>query len=184
MKAKLRDWNMAKAFVLMNCETGSEDSIISKLKLLDHVKEAHGTFGSYDIITKLEADTEGKIQQTISKKIRQINKIRATLTLIAQNGVRFRKKISDIEKEVLDKYTTQAYVIIKCKKGQEENVLQNLSTIPEVIENDLTIGAYGIINKIVAPTYNDISDIITKKIRRLKNIKETFTLNIIPEQYR
>ncbi len=47
---------MAKAYVLMNCETGSENSNISKLKLLDHVKEVHGTFGSFDIITKLEAD--------------------------------------------------------------------------------------------------------------------------------
>ncbi len=175
---------MAKAYVLMNCETGSENSVISKLKLLDHVKEAHGTFGSYDIITKLEADTEEKIQQTISKKIRQIDKIRATLTLIAQNGGRFGKKISDIEKQVLDEHMAQAYVIINCKKGQEENVLQNMSKIPEVIENDMTIGSYGIISKIAAPTYNDISDIITKKIRRLENIKETFTINIIPEQGR
>jgi len=175
---------MATVYVLMNCETGSEDSIISKLKLLDHVKEAHGTFGSYDIITKLEADVEEKIQQTISKKIRQIDKIRATLTLIAQNGGRFGKKISDIEKQVLDEYTAQAYVIINCKKGQEENVLQNMSKIPEVIENDLTIGSYEIISKIAAPTYNDISDIVTKKIRRLENIKNTFTINIIPEQER
>ncbi len=175
---------MAKAYVLMNCETGSENSIISKLKLLDNVKEAHGTFGSYDIITKLEADVEEKIQQTISKKIRQIDKIRATLTLIVQNGGRFGNKISDIEKQVLDEHMAQAYVIINCKKGQEENVLENMNKIPEVIENDLTIGSYGIISKIAAPTYNDISDIVTKKIRRLENIKDTFTINIIPEQER
>ena len=175
---------MAKAYVLMNCETGFEDSIISKLKLLDHVKETHGIFGTYDIITKLEADVEEKIQQTISKKIRQTDKIRATLTLIAQKSDLFRKKISSEEKSVLDEYMAQAYVIINCKKRQEENVVQILNTIPEVIENDMTIGSYGIISKIAAPTYNDISDIVTKKIRKLENIKESVTLNIIPEQKR
>ena len=56
--------------------------------------------------------------------------------------------ISDIEKQVLDEHMAQAYVIINCKKGQEENVLQNMSKIPEVIENDMTIGSYGIISKI------------------------------------
>ena len=76
----------------------------------------------------------------------------------------------------------QAYVIVSCKKGQEKNVLKNLSNIPEVIENDLTIGSYGLIIKIAAPTYNDISEIVTKKIRRLENIKNTITLNIIEEQ--
>lgn len=172
---------MTKAYVLMNCETGSENSIISKLKLLDNVKEAHGTFGTYDIITKLEADTEEKIQETISKKIRQMEKIRATLTLIAQNNV-IGKQISDDEKQVLDKHMAQAYIIINCKKNHEKDVLENLGKIPEVIEDNITVGSYGIISKVAAPTYNDISDIVTKKIRKLEDIKDTITLNIIVEQ--
>ena len=48
----------------------------------------------------------------------------------------------------------------------------------------MTIGSYGIISKVAAPTYNDISDIVTKKIRRIENIKDTITLNVIEEQGR
>ncbi|MBA4438650.1 MAG: Lrp/AsnC family transcriptional regulator, partial [Nitrosopumilaceae archaeon] len=41
---------MATAYVLINCELGSEEAIISQLKGLEGVKEVHGTFGAYDIL--------------------------------------------------------------------------------------------------------------------------------------
>ena len=44
---------MATAYVLINCELGSEDTIIQQLNSIDGVKEAHGTFGAYDILAKL-----------------------------------------------------------------------------------------------------------------------------------
>ena len=37
---------MATAYVLINCELGSEESIISQLKNLEGVIEVHGTFGA------------------------------------------------------------------------------------------------------------------------------------------
>jgi len=40
---------MATAYVLVNCELGSEESIIQQLKSLDGVAEVQGTFGAYDI---------------------------------------------------------------------------------------------------------------------------------------
>ena len=40
---------MATAYVLINCELGSEEAIIGQLKGLEGVKEVHGTFGAYDI---------------------------------------------------------------------------------------------------------------------------------------
>ena len=46
---------MAVAFVLINCELGSEESIIRQLKSLDGVAEVHGTFGAYDILAKIES---------------------------------------------------------------------------------------------------------------------------------
>ena len=44
---------MAQAFVLINCELGSEEHIISELKTFDDIEEVHGTFGAYDIIAKV-----------------------------------------------------------------------------------------------------------------------------------
>ena len=73
---------MATAYVLINCELRSEEVIIQQLKNLDGVKEAHGTFGAYDILTKIESSTVETLRETITWKIRKIEKIRSTLTLM------------------------------------------------------------------------------------------------------
>jgi len=72
---------MATAYVLINCELGSEEAIIGQLKGLEGVKEVHGTFGAYDILAKIESDTVEKLRETITWKIRKIEKIRSTLPL-------------------------------------------------------------------------------------------------------
>ena len=77
---------MPKAYVLINCEIGAEVSIISKLKEIDLVKEVHGTFGAYDVLVVVEADTVEALRETISWKIRKIEKIRSTLTLMTIEG--------------------------------------------------------------------------------------------------
>ena len=66
---------MAKAYVLMSCNLGYEKPLISELKSIENVKEVHGTLGLYDIIAKLEADSDEKIKQTITEKIRKVEKI-------------------------------------------------------------------------------------------------------------
>ncbi len=77
---------MPKAYVLINCEIGAEVSIISQLKEIDLVKEVHGTFGAYDVLVVVETDTVEALRETISWKIRKIEKIRSTLTLMAIEG--------------------------------------------------------------------------------------------------
>ena len=77
---------MATAYVLINCELGSEESIIRELKNLDSVIEVHGTFGAYDILAKIESPTVDVIRETITWKIRKIDQIRSTLTLMGIDG--------------------------------------------------------------------------------------------------
>ena len=77
---------MAIAYVLINCELGSEESIIQELKNLDGVIEVHGTFGAYDILTKIESPTVDVLRETITWKIRKIDQIRSTLTLMGIEG--------------------------------------------------------------------------------------------------
>ena len=77
---------MTQAFVLINCELGSEERIISELKTFEDVKEVHGTFGAYDIIAKISSESVDKIRETITWKIRKIEKIRSTLTLTKIEG--------------------------------------------------------------------------------------------------
>jgi len=77
---------MATAYVLINCELGSEESIIEQLKTLDGVIEVHGTFGAYDILAKIESPQVEDLRETITWKIRKIDKIRSTLTLMGIEG--------------------------------------------------------------------------------------------------
>ena len=77
---------MATAYVLINCELGSEESIIQELKNLDSVIEVHGTFGAYDILAKIESPTVDVLRETITWKIRKVDQIRSTLTLMGIEG--------------------------------------------------------------------------------------------------
>jgi len=77
---------MATAYILINCELGSEESIIQQLKNLDGVLEVHGTFGAYDILTKIESPTVETLREVITWKIRKIEQIRSTLTLMGIEG--------------------------------------------------------------------------------------------------
>ncbi len=73
---------MEIAYVLINCDLGCEQAIIDELKHIDNVKEAHGVFGAYDILTKLESDNMEHLRDVITWKIRKLNRVRSTLTLI------------------------------------------------------------------------------------------------------
>jgi len=77
---------LATAYVLINCELGAEEAVISELKLIEGVVEVHGTFGAYDILAKVELSLVEALRETITWKIRKIVKIRSTLTLMGIDG--------------------------------------------------------------------------------------------------
>lgn len=80
---------MAKAYVLANCEIGSERQVIDELKLIPCVKEAHGIMGAFDIVAELESSSAKELREEIMWKIRKIQMIRSTLTLVGIDGQRF-----------------------------------------------------------------------------------------------
>ena len=77
---------MAEAYILINCEFGSEEDVIAALKAVNGIKEVHGTFGAYDILAKIESAQVEDLRETITWKIRKIDKIRSTLTLMGIEG--------------------------------------------------------------------------------------------------
>jgi len=77
---------MAAAYVLINCEYGSEEEIIKELKELPESIEVYQAYGSYDLIAKISADTIDKLKEAITWHIRRTDKIKSTLTLIAIEG--------------------------------------------------------------------------------------------------
>ena len=77
---------MATAYVLVNCDLGFDTEIIDEIKQLEDVKETHGVFGTYDILVKLESDNVENLRDIITWKIRKLNRVRSTLTLMTIKG--------------------------------------------------------------------------------------------------
>ncbi len=74
---------MAVAFVLVNAELGTEEDVIREIRKLSDVKEAHLVYGMYDIMVKIEGPSVEGVKETVNTKIRKMDKIRSTLTMIA-----------------------------------------------------------------------------------------------------
>ncbi len=77
---------METAYVLLNCDLGSEVAIIEDLKHIDSISEVSGTFGAYDIIAKVENSERDKLRETIMWKIRKLEHVHSTLTLMGIQG--------------------------------------------------------------------------------------------------
>jgi DNA-binding Lrp family transcriptional regulator len=73
---------MPRAYVLINVESGSEDDVLKELKSVEGVEEAYFSYGVYDLITKIKADTMDKLKEMVTRHIRTLSKVRSTLTLI------------------------------------------------------------------------------------------------------
>jgi DNA-binding Lrp family transcriptional regulator len=77
---------MATAYVLINCEIGSEQKVIDQIKPISGVVEVRGVFGAYDILAKIETPSVEQLREIITWKIRKIDRIRSTLTLMGIEG--------------------------------------------------------------------------------------------------
>ena len=73
---------MPLAFILINADPGVEEDLIKELRSIPFVKEVYNVYGVYDIVAKIEADTMEKVKETVTWKIRPLNKVRSTLTLL------------------------------------------------------------------------------------------------------
>ena len=77
---------MPTAYVLLNSDLGTDVSIITEIKQIltdESVKfEVRGVYGVYDIVLKISSDNAEKLRSIITNKIRKINKVQSTLTMM------------------------------------------------------------------------------------------------------
>ncbi len=77
---------MPTAYVLLNSDLGSDESIINEVKQIlgdeDVASEVQGVYGVYDIVLKLSSDDAEKLRGIITNKIRKISKVQSTLTMM------------------------------------------------------------------------------------------------------
>lgn len=173
---------MVKAYVFLNCDLGSEQEVISSLKSIEGVSEVHGTLGMYDILLKIESDSDDKITKIVTDKIRKLPKIHSTITLKKAEGENLFKTSEKLIGSMLGQNTAQAYVVIHSDKGEEYNILKNLSSISDIKEADVVFGYYDVICKIETSDHSTLEKIISKGIRSLPHVRTTMTLNVITEQ--
>ncbi|MCH9657717.1 Lrp/AsnC ligand binding domain-containing protein [archaeon] len=77
---------METAYVLINCDLGSEEGILDSLKHMNSVKEVHETFGAYDIVAKIQNTNSDDLRETITWGVRKLAHVRSTLTLMGVEG--------------------------------------------------------------------------------------------------
>ncbi|MFQ5941128.1 MAG: Lrp/AsnC ligand binding domain-containing protein [Nitrososphaerales archaeon] len=73
---------MPSAYVLINCDLGSENSIMKEITGLDGVKKVEQVQGVYDLIISVESDSMERLKEAITWKIRRMPKVRSTVSLI------------------------------------------------------------------------------------------------------
>jgi DNA-binding Lrp family transcriptional regulator len=78
---------MPTAFILLNSDLGSDQEIITKIKEILNVEkglkfEVQGVYGIYDIVVKIDAENADHLRSIITNKIRKIDKVQSTLTMM------------------------------------------------------------------------------------------------------
>ena len=72
---------MEIAHILVKCDDGNDD-VLDELQLIEGVKEVKKTFGPYNAVIKLEAESVSKIKKIMSDKIRNRQGVLSTITLV------------------------------------------------------------------------------------------------------
>lgn len=78
---------MPTAFILLNSDLGSDQEIVTKIKEILNVEkglkfEVQGVYGIYDIVVKIESENADHLRSVITNKIRKIDKVQSTLTMM------------------------------------------------------------------------------------------------------
>ncbi len=69
-----------------------------------------------------------------------------------------------------------AFILINTEIDSMENVLGNLEKIKEIEEAYSLYGTYDIIAKVRAESVDELNDVVSAKIRKTLNVKNTLTL--------
>ena len=76
---------MSIAYILINTDLGEGEKVNEGLLQIPEVKEVYGVYGVYDFVVRIEAEDMQKLKDTITTKIRRLDHVRSTLTMIVVN---------------------------------------------------------------------------------------------------
>lgn len=73
---------MVTAYVLINSNLDTEEDVATQLRDVELVKEIYQTKGAYDIVAKLESESNQNLRDVITWQIRRLDNVRSTMTLV------------------------------------------------------------------------------------------------------
>ena len=73
---------MTSAFLLINSEFLFTEEVMNKLKEIPEIVDIYIVQGLYDIIAKVKLNTEEELKELVSERIRKVDKITGTVTVI------------------------------------------------------------------------------------------------------
>ena len=71
-----------RAYVLINTELGQEAQVVSELRDVEGITKISSLYGIYDVIAQVEADSMEKVKEIVFNKIRRLDSVKTTITLI------------------------------------------------------------------------------------------------------
>jgi DNA-binding Lrp family transcriptional regulator len=75
---------MQLAFVLINVKAGTDRGVVHELRRLKGVKEVYEVYAVYDILAIVETGTMQELNDLVNSRMRKIENITSTNTVIAE----------------------------------------------------------------------------------------------------
>ena len=72
----------SSAFVLIDCDFPFSENILEELKKIPEIEEFYRVQSIYDMIAKVNADSKDQLNEVVMRKVREIEGIKNTLTMI------------------------------------------------------------------------------------------------------
>lgn len=67
---------------MVNVKVGTDREVLGQLESLEHVVKVYDVYGVYDLVAEIEADTMEELKTTLNSKIRRLEKVQSTHTMI------------------------------------------------------------------------------------------------------
>ena len=74
------------------CDFPFAGDVISELEKVPEIVDIYKLHGMYDIIARVESDNEEDLNEIVKARIRKIDKIKSTLTMIIVEGSKTKDK--------------------------------------------------------------------------------------------
>ena len=88
MQTKMEKLEVSPYLDFINAEFLFAEDVVNKLKEIPEVVDIYKVQGIYDIIVKVNSDTEEKLKELVSEHIRRIDRITGTVTVIIAKEIK------------------------------------------------------------------------------------------------